>query len=123
MLSEFGDALWFGGQGAVAGLLGVLYVKRSGWLLQHEWAGLAVALLVALTATACLLALGIVLDLPWLRPDAFFAVMAAWFGTRAILAPEPEKPRIQGPIGPASRAFEAYKQRPVVWTPPEHDRW
>ena len=35
----------------------------------------------------------------------------------------PWRRRAEGPIGPASRAFDAYKQRPPVWAPPEHDRW
>src|SRR5690606_4249442 len=35
----------------------------------------------------------------------------------------PWRRRAEGPIGPASRAFDSYKARPSGWAPPEHDRW
>ena len=76
-----------------------------------------------MTATVCTLVIGIVLDLAWLRPHVHVAALVAWLGTGAIVAPEPEKPRIEGPIGPASRAFHAYKRRPPVFAPPDRDRW
>ena len=99
------------------------FVTRSGLLLGRKWAALAVALLVALLACSVMMAVSIWFDLAWLRPYVQLAAVVAWFGTIAVVSPEPEKPRLDGPIGPASRAFDAYKRRPSGWVLAEHDRW
>ena len=107
MLEAFGAGLWFGAQGVVVGIAGTFFATRTGVLLTRKWAALAFALVVACTLMSCAYALSIVMELEWLRPSPVATFLAAWFGTAAVVAPQPAPTLLHGPVGPANRAFWA----------------